>query len=259
MRSVAGVVLGMICAVKIPPLILLPLFILRRRVPPVLIALIVLVGAVVLSAALFGTGLLTQYIQRVVFSNVGGALAAFNNQSLDGALMRFWTGMSLTQWRPMPRPMAVTISWLVVVVPVVTLLLRVCRPLLTPPERPNDNDAQAGSLEIELALGAALMVLIFPVAWIHYYLFLMVPLALLPFWWEQRQLPRPPWLVALCVISLWLIRGAEIRENAYYLSHSGELLFRLAQNARPLGALLLIGIVSVGISTVSKRPRRQSA
>ena len=47
-----------------------------------------------------------------------------------------------------------------------------------------------GQKNSDLALGSALMLLFLPVAWIHYYLLLAAPLAILPAWWVARRMHR---------------------------------------------------------------------
>jgi hypothetical protein len=133
------------------------------------------------------------------------------------------------------------------------LLLRSGRGLLWPAAPLRDGDPYTGSLELELALGVVLMALLFPVVWIHYYLFLAVPLTLLPFWWEQRGLARAPWLIALLVAGTWLASGFESYGNAYYAAREHELRFRLALNAQTFGALLLAVGLSFPLSEMSRR------
>jgi hypothetical protein len=133
------------------------------------------------------------------------------------------------------------------------LLFRRAPGLLFPATPPDDRDPRTGSLELEIALGVSLMLLLFPVVWIHYYLFLAVPLTLLPFWWLARELPRPGWLIALLALGLWWASGAESHANAYYAAREGDWLFRLAQNRQPLGALLLVIGLSFPLAEVAKR------
>ena len=96
------------------------------------------------------------------------------------------------------------------------------------------------AVRFELAIGAALLVLVFPVVWIHYYLFLAVPCAVLPFWWKARRLPVGVASALLLAAGLWLASGSEVYGNHYYGRHQHEPGFRLAQNLQPLGAVLLL-------------------
>ena len=251
----AGLVLGGICVVKIPPMLLVPLLAGRRRLGIAVPAAAVFAVALLSSWAFFGADLMGQYADRVIWDNFGRSHAAFNNQSLDGAFMRTLTDRGLADWVPVPRPAAVSAAVALCATAVLVLLLARGRSLLWPTRPPRDDDTEAGSLEIEIALGVALMCLFFPIVWIHYYLFLVVPLAVLPFWWRQRGLPVRPWVVALLVAGAWLAGGREPHENAWYAAREGERLFRLAQNAQPLGALLLVAGLSAPLAEIARRQR----
>jgi hypothetical protein len=206
-------------------------------------AAVVLIG-VLASFALFGADLMQQYADRVIWDNFGRVHAAFNNQSLDAAFMRLLSDRGLTDWVPVERPAGEALAVYGVIAVLAGVLLFFARSLLLPAARPVDADPRTGSLELELGLGVALMVLVFPIVWIHYYLFLLVPLCLLPFWWEQRSLGAPPVVRIvvglLFVLGLWLASGQEVHENAWYAQRetSAWLRFRLA--AQPFGALLLV-------------------
>jgi hypothetical protein len=240
----AGLVLGLICTIKIPPLLLLPLLAVRKRLALAGVAAAVVVGAVLASWIFFGDVAMRQYADRVILDNFGRVHAAFNNQSLDGAFMRVLSDRGLTDWLPVARPAGVRLAVYGVVLALAIALLAHARSLLWPAGRPRDADPRAGSLELEIGLGVALMVLVFPIVWIHYYLFLVVPLCLLPFWWQAREISLGPAakaiVVTLFVLGVWLVGGQETYENAWYAERESESLFRLRLNAQPLGALLLI-------------------
>jgi hypothetical protein len=254
---VTGGLLGFICVVKIPPMLLLPLLALRRRLDVAAVAAAVLLAGVAISWVVFGSEQMGQYADRVIWDNFGRSQAAFNNRSLDGFFMRAFSDKGLADWVPVPRPPLVTAGVLGVALALGVLLLRSGRGFLWPARAPRDDDPYTGSLELEIALGVVLMVLLFPVVWIHYYLFLAVPLTLLPFWWQQRGLPRTPWLIALLVAGTWLASGSESYANAYYAAHEHELRFRLALNAQTLGALLLAVGLAFPLAEMSRRSGAQ--
>jgi hypothetical protein len=123
---------------------------------------------------------------------------------------------------------------------VALLLVWRVRDFVWPSALPRDTDPASNTLDFELALGTLLMLLLFPVVWLHYYLFLVVPLALLPFWWESRGLRWRPATLVLGISGTILAGGFPVQENAYYVAREGEWLFRQLQSARLLGALLLL-------------------
>jgi hypothetical protein len=127
--------------------------------------------------------------------------------------------------------------------------------LLLPKEPVDDSDPRTGSLELELAIGVSLMLLIFPITWIHYYLFLAVPLTLLPSWWFAGGLPRPPWLIVLLLLGLFWASGSEVHPNTYYAARDGNWVFRLLQSKQTLGALLLVVGLSFPLAEIARRTR----
>ncbi len=236
----AGGLLGVICLMKIPPMLLLPLFALRRRMTIAAIAFSMWIAAVILSALVYGPETLGRFAQWVVFDNAGGSIATFNNQSLDGAWMRLLSDKSLVDWKPTPRPLGVALADLASFGLLAFALLRFGGRLLWPKQRPDDRDAQRSSLELELGVGVLLMVLVFPVVWIHYYLFALVPLALVPFQVERQELSQPAWRTAVYGVGVLFVGAVAVVGNVYYEAREGDFAFRALQNLRPLGALLLL-------------------
>ena len=252
-RRSAGLLLGVLCLIKIPPMLLIPLLLLRRRFDVGLTALAVVVAGFAASWLVFGPELMQHYANRVIWENFGRSEAAFNNQSLDGAFMRLFTDRGLADWTTVPRPGAVTAGVVICALAIAALLWSRAPSFLVPRERPGDDDPERGSLELEIALGIALMVLLFPVVWIHYYLFLAVPMTLLPFWWHARRLPGPAWVVALLVAGIFLASGFESHSNSFYSARETELAFRLLQNLQPLGALCLVAGLSWPLAQIGSR------
>ena len=257
-RRTAGALLGFACLVKIPPLVLVAGLVLRRRLDAGVAAIVVVAAGVAVSAVAFGSELLGQYADRVIVDNLGRAQAAFNNQSLEGALMRVFTERSLVDWDTTARPLVVTAFLLVSLLGIGALLWwRGGRTLLWPAVAPCDDDPERGSFELELALGAALMLLFLPVAWIHYYLLLAAPLAVLPVWWVARKIPVRWGASLLLLVGLWLASGTEVRGNHYYGRHNDLWSFRLRQNVQPLGAVLLVLGLSMPLAEIVRRERNR--
>lgn len=252
-QRVAGLLLGFICTIKIPPNLLIVLLALRRRIRVAWPAAAVVTCAVLLSLALFGSDLVGQFVDRVILDNYGRSEAAFNNQSLEGALMRVFTDRGLADWTTVVRPLSVTIAVVGTAAALAALLLWRAPGIVLPARAPDDGDPRTGSLELEITLGVALMLLFFPVVWIHYYLFLAVPVTVLPAWWLARGLPRPTWLVGLMLVAIYLASGFESHENAHYAARESDFLFRVAQNRQPLGALLLVFGLSFPLAEIAKR------
>ena len=94
----AGVFLGLACLIKIPPLLLLPYFALRRQWEVVLAACSV--GALALGGSLMlhGWQLHLEYFDTAISSVAGKSLAAHNNQSLGAGIVRLFTDFPLNPW-----------------------------------------------------------------------------------------------------------------------------------------------------------------
>ena len=231
----AGGVLGAIGLVKIPPLALVGVFLVRRRLAIVAAASIVIGAGVLLSLALFGREPNAAYFEKVILTNAGKGLAAFNNQSLLGSLLRLLTDRGLTDWGLETPPPLVSAAYRVAVAALLATILWTCRRLVWPRHGHPDR----GTLEAELGLGVGLMLLIFPIGWLHYFQFLVVPATLLPWWWTRERMPRDGIALALLISGLVLAAGGAVRGGPYYASHDSESWFRIAQCSRTLGALLL--------------------
>lgn len=256
----AGLVLGFVCLIKIPPLVWVGIFALRRRLALAGPALAVVAAGVLASWLLFGSEVLGQYAERVIWSNAGRSHAAFNNRSLDGAFTRMLTDRSLLDWDPEPRPLPVTLAFGATALGLAGLLAaRGGLRLAWPRQAPRDADPDTGSIELELALGAVLMVLAFPIVWVHYYLFLALPMALLPFWWRERRLPVAPVAVALLVVGTWLASGTDVPGNIEVGERREEAAFRLLHNVQPLGALLVAVGLSWPLAALARRSPDRSA
>ncbi len=254
--KLAGLALGVVCLVKIPPLLWVALFAARRRLALAGTALAVVGLGVALSWLLFGSDLMSQYAERVIWSNAGASHAAFNNRSLDGAFTRLLTDRGLLDWDPAPRPWPVLLAFLATALGLVALYLaRGALRLLWPPEPPRDDDARTGSLELEIAIGAVVMVLALPIVWIHYYLFLALPLALLPFWWRARALPLSLASITLLVVGGWLASGTDTPGNVEVGQRRNEPGYRLTHNAQPLGAVLIALGLSTPVAVLAQRSR----
>jgi hypothetical protein len=252
----AGAALGVVCLIKLPPLAWLAIFALRRRTALVASALAVLAAGVLVSWLAFGGELLRQYAQLVIAESIGRSHGAFNNRSLVGAFTRLLSDRGLLDFAFEPRPLSVTLAVAASGAALLGLYAaRGAAALCWPARPPRDGDPRTGSLELELALGAALMLLFFPIAWAHYYLLLAVPLALLPAWWRRGALPLAPLPLALLALGTWLASGSEVPGNVEVAARGAERGFRLAQDAQTLGALLLAVGLSTPLAVLARRER----
>ncbi len=236
----AGLLFGLAATIKLPLLLIGAYFVVRRRWSIAAGGATVIGIAVLLSLAAFGIDDHIRWYNDTIGLTMGKAVPAFNAQSIDGFLMRLWTGTEeLLYWLPIePEPghkiaryiilalLAGGFAWLI--------LHSEQLGLINPrsgPATPHD----LLQISIVLILGLAIS----PLTWTHYYCFALIPVGLylggrlplpsdsttralfwsgyiltaLPLIMPEIQIdPDPPygWLAELAartIISAWLFGG----------------------------------------------------
>jgi hypothetical protein len=171
----AGLVLGF-CAIMKLPLLLYGLYFLVRgqwRVVAGGAMAIVLTG--LLSLAVHGLDANVGWYGDSVAPFLGGVIPAFNVQSIDGFLMRLQTGTgALMDWLPHVPSIFHVIARTLAVAGLLCGSYWLMRRARAP--RPGDRAAERDVLEYVLVLNLAIV--ISPISWSHYYLFLLLPWAL---------------------------------------------------------------------------------
>ena len=179
----AGVLLAVCALIKPPFLIWLPALVVRPRWRPAAVAMGATLGAAVLmSVALFGLPLhLTWFSQFVAESNAR-PLGAYNVQSISGALVRLTTSVYLVEWVGVEISPALRLFQLGL-----TAACGLIAGLALWFGRGESDD----DLIAEQTIVIALMLLISPISWTHYYAFLLIPIA----WWATVAAtdPRMKW------------------------------------------------------------------
>jgi hypothetical protein len=106
------------------------------------------------------------FVQRIIQLS-GYSLASWNNQSLDGFLLRLVTGgLHLYDWHILALPFTIN----VLKYAVVSLLMVVWLIAISAPEKTDDTKELLG-----FSLTVTLMVVLSPISWTHYLLFLVFP------------------------------------------------------------------------------------
>ena len=183
----AGALLGLVAVVKLPLMLFGVYFLARRRWRSV--AGMVAVGAVagVLSLAIFGWGLNLFWYQHCVAPFSRDPMAAFNVQSIHGALARLERGYgALEDWNPVPlSSLSHHLATALVAILYIAVFVAVWRSLRSARARV----AAAETVrELELLLVLTLALIAGPMAWSHYYALLLMPVAF--FLGEGDHLPR---------------------------------------------------------------------
>jgi hypothetical protein len=171
----AGLVLGL-CALFKLPLMLFGLYVLLRgRWRAVAGGATAIIGAALLSVAVFGREINIDWYRNCIEPFLGGVMPAFNVQSIDGFLARLetgpallmeWTPLAASLWHKIVRSIVVSAMFIVAFV----AIFRGDRS--APGRRPFERDA------LEFSIVLVLAVVTSPVSWSHYYLLLLLPWAL---------------------------------------------------------------------------------
>jgi hypothetical protein len=175
----AGALIGAACLVKLPLLVFGAYFAITGRIRAAFGAGLVVGAAGLSSIALFGLDVHRLWYETFVASASDRPIAAFNVQSVAALIARFErTGDVLCDWAPGPlgqggRAFAAAVSVLTVLT-----VIAVCgraRWL----EREHDARSDALGRDIEWACVLILACVTSPLAWSHYYCFMLLPIALL--------------------------------------------------------------------------------
>jgi hypothetical protein len=171
------------------------------------------------------------WYREVILPLSDKGLTAFNVQSIEGVLLRLQDDARLYDWTP------------VAVSPDIRMAGRLCAALLFGLScllflrRPGTRHRE--TMYVELSMVLCLALLISPISWTHYYLFLLLPLSL----YAGNRLPMPDrggWLAAMTVAALLLSPPVTFAEGAV----SRGLVEKLLLSHYVLGALLLWGVLA---------------
>ena len=165
-----GIILAIAALLKIPLLLLGIYYLLRRRwhvVAGFSTTLLIIVGA---SLLLFGLDLHVNWFEQCIQPYMGKPMIAYNVQSLDSFLARLLIGGNLNDYLP------IDVDWGFKIIRYVLLSLLVGTTIWVCWRSKPPTTLEAENLEFSIVLCLAL--LISPISWTHYYLFLILPFAL---------------------------------------------------------------------------------
>jgi len=217
----AGVLIGAATAIKILPAFLLAYYVLRRR------WLIVVSGAISLglvtglTAAIFGLDAYRSYIQLAV-PEIYWFRVAWNNNSLAGFWCRLFDTLPWKErylWRSDPlwySPALAHVGYWASAAVVAAVTAGAARRA-----RSQDDDDRAFGLAITA------MLLVSPLVWEHYFVLLLIPLAVC--WRDITPRRATGWLFGIVVLGIWL------RPTVVWALTGGE-----GRVARPLENLTVI-------------------
>ena len=171
----AGLLLGLCAVIKLPLLLFGAYYVLRGKWRVVVGGVTSIATAVLLSLADYGLQGNIGWYKDSVEPFLGGVIPAFNVQSIDGFLVRLWTGEGrLHDWDPMVpevlHKVIRNILFLLVYGGAIWLGWRATR--AEPPPAINGRLSARDTLEFVLVITIAIITS--PISWTHYYLLLLV-------------------------------------------------------------------------------------
>ncbi|ULA61940.1 MAG: membrane protein of unknown function [Nitrospira sp.] len=229
---IAGGVLAVAAIIKLPLGLLGLYFFLKGRWKVVSGFAVTCIFVALASIAWFGWELHILWYREAILPFSNKALGAFNVQSIDGFLLRLGEQPLLYDW----QPIRVERSYMFIKSGVAGLLLLASVVMLR--NHPGASGRDWMLLEFSAVLCLALI--ISPISWTHYYLFLLLPLCL----YLGGRLPIPQsraWFLSMlaCVLLISppvVFLGAE--PSLY-----GKVIIRLVTSLYFFGALCLWGVL----------------
>ena len=169
----AGLALGLIVPFKFYPVLFVLYFVWRRQWR-------VVAGALITSLVVMAVSLMTvgwdgnlNYFGIVLNELQQGGMPSFNNESISGFLLHTFTHDNVSTWQDISVPF-----WLVALrVGLILLLVAAAAWAMRRPPQAISDSTLARDLDLSLVVFVTL--LISPITWYHYYMWLLIPLFVL--------------------------------------------------------------------------------
>jgi hypothetical protein len=244
-HAAAGALAALSALVKIPLLVLALHFALRRRWRALGAFAATLACAGLVSLACFGFELHRTWFERCIRPFAGGPLAAFNVQSVDGFLARLMTQGSRHDWSPVSVGPGFQAARLALLALMAGSVIFVCWPR---------RRGRVPDSSLDLAIVLSLALLISPISWTHYYLFLLLPLWFLIGGWLEAPSSRV-WRGVLAAGALLV--SLPVLETPGRSGWPLHAVYRVtAHSPHLLGGVLLWGALLAARRTATRPLRR---
>jgi hypothetical protein len=229
----SGILLAFLFLIKMPFLLPALYFLLKKNYRLFAWFGITIAALVILSVALFGTDLHLQYLENNILLFLGKGLGAFNNQSISGVLIRTFTSAPLASWAPVALP-----PWIGVLSLVLSGALLLTAFLAV--RRANAVSPGDRSFAMQFTVIVCLMLLVFPISWIHYYIFLIPCYLLLAPAVRDSLAARRFGMPVVFFASYILVAVFPVHPNRYYRGIGNSLAARVWCSHFFFGALILL-------------------
>jgi hypothetical protein len=192
--KLSGMLLGLIISLKLTPILFLGYFLIRKRWAVAISTVITVLVIGAASVLLAGWESNRTFLDTIIRLS-GLSLASWNNQSIDGFLLRRATGaLHLYDWHLLSLPRSLkavkyaALAWAVLLWLGALLKTRA-------------RESERGNL-LAFSLTIIMSVLFAPIAWTHYLLFLVFPyMALATNLMRNKKTPGRIWLAAGVILS----------------------------------------------------------
>ncbi|MCL1465567.1 glycosyltransferase family 87 protein [Argonema galeatum] len=243
-----GIILAIAALIKIPLFLLGGYFFLRMRWR-VVIAMIATVLAITgASVLIFGLDLHLTWFQQCIQPYAGKPVAAYNVQSVDGFLARLLTNDNLLNWNPL------VLGWNFKVARYLLIAVLVGGTIWVGWRSKSPVTIKAENSEFSMAI--CLSLLISPISWTHYYLLLLLPLAL--YFGNRLAIPEKKVWFWLIVLSALLISLPVIRVDNYRPILQ-LIMSKIVISSYFFGGVLLLVILAIGrLQTAQKAKSLES-
>jgi hypothetical protein len=240
---VAGLLLGTAAVLKPMFLLFGVYFLLRRNWRVALGGASVIAAAVLLSIGLFGMDYTIGWYQQCIATFATQPMGAANNQSIDGFLLRLWTGTALLRdWQPHVLPTGARAIKDIFVIILFTMTIMT----LWKNRMAQANYLCAGLCAedyLEYCLILTICIILSPISWTHYYTMLLIVFGI----YVAGRLPH-----LSDRISRWLITGSivlcsiPVRIPLVEPAFAGIVSSRTVDSCWFIGGLLLLAALFRG-------------
>jgi alpha-1,2-mannosyltransferase len=193
-QKLSGLLLGLVISLKITPILFLCYFLIKKRWAVAVSTVITLLAIGTASVILAGWEINLTFLNNIMRLS-GLSLASWNNQPIDGFLLRWKTGgLHLYDWHLLSIPWTLKAIKYALLAFVASLWFASLRqPMNT---RDNHRDLLVFSLTLIIS------VMFSPIAWTHYLLFFIFPcLALVIGLMRDKKIPYRIWLAGGVILS----------------------------------------------------------
>jgi len=190
----SGFILGGIISLKITPIFFLCYFLIRKKWSLAISSIVTLMVVAICSVLLMGWESNAIFFNNIIRLN-GLSLASWNNQSLDGFLLRCVTGAThLYDWHLLELPLKMKVLKYFVLTSMLLLWIFI---LIQSKRIKEDNHDLFG-----FSLTLVLLVIFAPISWSHYLLFLVFPyLVLLNTIIRNKTIPYRKLMIGVLLLS----------------------------------------------------------